>query len=386
MSVLLASCAAGAAEFETKALSSPPRAVIFATGQIVQGDHKRFQAALRDAKRIKSNMHPLLVLESPGGVAAEAFAIGRSVKRNSIATAILSGSYCASACSVIFFGGYDAKAKALDRSVYGAVRLGVHRWGPPKIIGWNPKRPVPASILAAAEKRTRQDFQSYYDDMRVSPEIRRRTFETPFASIYLLSRAEMTDSGIGARLAAQTPHDGLMPLELRCRGACPVPKLDLRPSVVTTSAGGSQDAPTKPIAGMAYLRGWANLINKRVTIEDCTLWQPASARAPCLVRENGVRRGFVIVAASDPERPGWAIIRDRCTTGEPVEACRVELTGTLLLTSRGPVFAEATARFLDTQGETASTPDARLAVSAPGVTTERDPSAVELAADVNVWR
>lgn len=344
--VLVAACASWAtasvgATFEVKAVGEPRRAVILATGPIAAGDVARLRKATREARRVAGSP-PLLVLDSPGGHLLEGIALGRAVRADGMATALMPGGYCASACSLAFFGGFDKATGRPDRTVYGSGRIGVHHWRQTlKFHGW-----VVTGKTSAADLQTNERLlDTFAEDMGVSPEIRRRARDTPNEQIYFLTMADMSGSEIGQR--SRLPADlqdiaaaiRKFPCDLKCVLRMAIPQGSatwLKSPLASVGA----DAGERPISGEAYLASWTTLGWKSVRIDSCTLWQPVGLPLACVFPDRDGRTGFVVLAHSTWGPRGASWLWRRCSTPSPVEACRVALAGFVRPTPQGPVLVD----------------------------------------------
>ena len=103
-------------------IGQPDTAALLLTGQIMQGDLGRLQAAV---SKVPTGKKIVLLLESPGGSVDEGLAIGRFVYASKITTIAIEGPGCASACSFIFLAGRDSSGKAMRIMMSGA-RVGMH--------------------------------------------------------------------------------------------------------------------------------------------------------------------------------------------------------------------------------------------------------------------
>jgi hypothetical protein len=73
------------------------------TGEIVFGDANKFFAF---AKTLPSLPIKVFILNSPGGIVNEAGIMGDAIRGSKIATAVIDGHTCASACFMLFAAGY----------------------------------------------------------------------------------------------------------------------------------------------------------------------------------------------------------------------------------------------------------------------------------------
>ena len=97
----------------------PGRRIVLAKGPIVRGDAERLAVALKGAERDEAG-HATVALDSMGGLVDEAVAMAELLAREKVATVVLAGASCASACAqVVFLGGNP-------RTVQDGGRLGLH--------------------------------------------------------------------------------------------------------------------------------------------------------------------------------------------------------------------------------------------------------------------
>lgn len=87
---------------------------VIAWGGIGQGDAVRLGAALAAAKPVTE-----VQFNSPGGLLEEGMNIGRLIRKNALATRVVTGTICMSACNFAFMGG-------VVRTVELGAKFGVH--------------------------------------------------------------------------------------------------------------------------------------------------------------------------------------------------------------------------------------------------------------------
>lgn len=121
----LASPAGQAAAMTFSVQSLDGRPVILAKGPIETGDAARLRIALQKAGR-DSFGHKTVLLDSPGGLVTEAFAMVTVMDQERVATVVHSGASCASACAQILF------LSGIHRVVVDGGRLGLHSCHDPK--------------------------------------------------------------------------------------------------------------------------------------------------------------------------------------------------------------------------------------------------------------
>lgn len=95
------------------------RRIAIAKGSIEAGDSERLRTALKGADRDAFG-HKTLVLDSPGGAVAEAFAMVAVMDYERVSTIVPAGATCASACAQILF------LSGFYRIVADGGRLGLH--------------------------------------------------------------------------------------------------------------------------------------------------------------------------------------------------------------------------------------------------------------------
>jgi hypothetical protein len=170
--------------------------IIRMQGEIAKGDDERFQNAVATLKGT-SLSDVFVTLESPGGKRKEAIAIARHVRRVGMGTLVLPGAKCASACMLVFFGGYDTKSKKPRRVAFQGARLGVHR----PFIDLSPEETKVrfkgdiARLYAALETNIANLFLEL-NELDVSLEVQRRVFTTDSASMHYLTDAEKNGTQI----------------------------------------------------------------------------------------------------------------------------------------------------------------------------------------------
>lgn len=329
----MAGAEARAARFDVKpAPSLPDRTVIVMIGAVTEGDAGRFRDALQDARRLKPGLPPLLVLDSRGGHLEEALAIAAEVRRNGLPTSVMPGSPCWSACAFIFFGGFDARTQKPDRTAYGSAGIGVHRW---RRVVTKPGTVIPPGAAEADDQRTTRRVERFHAEMRLSPEISRRSLETETDRVYILTEADMSGSEIAVRPAAEAPLQlAIAPGGPPCGPDCSSPVR----TVSRTADRGLSRAEPRLVTGAEFLASWTKLLMGPVRISSCTLWLPGGGQTPCVVEEGGRRLGFILIDDASFHRAGVEWVPTRCSTAEPNADCRVELRGSVALGPGGPVL------------------------------------------------
>lgn len=120
-----------------------------------------------------------LLLQSPGGSVRDALELGRHLRRRAIATEVLPGEICYSACPYLFAGGTARRAG-------DEASLGVHQHS----FGENTL--LPAFIAAEDIQRGQAEVMDYLDEMGIDPLIMRHAMSTPADEIYILLPEELS--------------------------------------------------------------------------------------------------------------------------------------------------------------------------------------------------
>lgn len=151
-------------------------------GEIEPGDRGRLAKLISLNEQGCSNeqIEPGVSFNSPGGDLDEAVAIGKLVREKGIATIVMPGASCISACAVAFLGG-------VSRTVNGVY--GIHR---------------PYTIDPSAGPRDSLDqynsmirmLNSYMLEMRISPDLAEQMVKTSPENVRFLTPSEMSSLGV----------------------------------------------------------------------------------------------------------------------------------------------------------------------------------------------
>jgi hypothetical protein len=147
-------------------------------GTIAEGDADRIIRLMQEA-------HPRparLVLQSPGGSVDDALKLGRHLRAEGIATRMLPGEYCFSACPYVLAGG-------VTRDIPDAALIGVHQhyFGESTIL--------PAAFAVEDIQAGQGEVMLYLDAMGIDPLVMRHALITPPDEIYILVPQELRDYG-----------------------------------------------------------------------------------------------------------------------------------------------------------------------------------------------
>ena len=162
------------------ALSLAPGGVLKLTGTIDPGAVERFTTEIA----ARGEYVTTIALDSPGGSVSDAIAIGSVIRAGGYATAVGSGSLCASSCPLILAGGV-ARSVAVDAGV------GVHQIyvaAPVSDVGAI-LRDVGGAMYDA--QKTTARVTRYLIDMGIDPALWIHALETPPQDLYFLSADEL---------------------------------------------------------------------------------------------------------------------------------------------------------------------------------------------------
>jgi hypothetical protein len=250
LAALALSCAclgsAQAASFRTEQLPYLGASVIHLEGMIAAGDLMRLRDAVMAQARDGDAQQTWLSLNSTGGNVQEAVAMALYLRRSGIGTVLRPGATCASACSIVFFGGYSAEARQPRRLAFERARLGVHRASLPPNAVRTARQTVDANLLLEAVQRQVAWLIRVLHSLEVSPAVQARFFETPSSMIHYLAEEEQRHSRIVIvrgrpgrwQLDAALLPDSALPPGLRRQGEV---------AAVSGAAGkGAAPAPATP--------------------------------------------------------------------------------------------------------------------------------------------
>lgn len=119
-----------------------------------------------------------LILQSPGGSVADALALGRHIRAAGIATQMLAGEYCYSACPYVLAAG---ATRDIDPDAY----IGVHQHY------FGEKTFLPAAFAVEDIQRGQGEVMTYLDQMGIDPLLMQHALSTPPDEIYVLLPEEL---------------------------------------------------------------------------------------------------------------------------------------------------------------------------------------------------
>lgn len=204
--------------------------VIVLHGQITKGDLFKVQDIIDETRKRDPRGELLLAPHSPGGMVSEALLIALLVRRKGVGTILLPGTGCASACALMFFGGFDLRANKSHRIALRTSRLAVHS------IFLADKDGRPAETLPSGKDPNvvYQDLQRrlgkliwFLNEVGITSSLQSRLFETEYSTLHVLSEAELIANGITLR-----PADGhSVPAHARPAIQVPAPVAQPSPTI-----------------------------------------------------------------------------------------------------------------------------------------------------------
>ena len=123
-----------------------------------------------------------LLLQSPGGSVHDALVLGRHIRAKGIATQILAGEFCYSACPYLLAAG-------TTRDIDNDASVGVHQ----HYFGENTF--LPAAFAVEDIQRGQGEVMTYLDEMGIDPLVMQHALSTPPDEIYVLLRDELEEYG-----------------------------------------------------------------------------------------------------------------------------------------------------------------------------------------------
>ncbi|MEO0502852.1 MAG: hypothetical protein AAFZ14_05965 [Pseudomonadota bacterium] len=141
-----------------------------------------------DAARIADQLDTLqpppetLILQSPGGSVQDALALGRHVRTKGIATRMLPGEFCYSACPYLLAAGPS-------RDIAEGASVGVHQ----HYFGENTL--LPAAFAVEDIQRGQAEVMTYLAEMGIDPLVMTHALSTPPDQIYVLLPEELERYG-----------------------------------------------------------------------------------------------------------------------------------------------------------------------------------------------
>ena len=145
-------------------------------GGIEPGDAERIADQLATARPAPET----LILQSPGGAVQEALALGRHLRAKGIATQMLAGEFCYSACPYLLAAGPT-------RDIADGASVGVHQ----HYFGENTL--LPAAFAVEDIQRGQAEVMTYLDEMGIDPLVMTHALSTPPDQIYVLLPEELAE-------------------------------------------------------------------------------------------------------------------------------------------------------------------------------------------------
>ena len=141
-----------------------------------------------DAERIADQLDTMqptpeaLILQSPGGSVQDALALGRHLRTKGIATRMLAGEFCYSACPYLLAAGPT-------RDIAAGASVGVHQ----HYFGENTF--LPAAFAVEDIQRGQAEVMTYLDELGIDPLVMTHALSTPPDQIYVLLPEELERYG-----------------------------------------------------------------------------------------------------------------------------------------------------------------------------------------------
>lgn len=150
-------------------------AVVFASGDIVEGDRDRLERLL-DQGKIESR---IILLDSPGGDLLEAMSMGRTLRYFGFTTFLHQQAECLSACAYAFLGGEY-------RVALPGAAIGVHQFsgGRDDMKDQSFTQTISGVVIG------------YLNDMGINPKVAERAMMTPPDGMHVFSEEEVAAFGI----------------------------------------------------------------------------------------------------------------------------------------------------------------------------------------------
>ncbi|MGY9048517.1 hypothetical protein P775_03810 [Puniceibacterium antarcticum] len=147
-------------------------------GGIEPGDASRIIAQIDAAEPAIQT----LILQSPGGAVSDALDLGRHLRAQGLATRMLDGEYCYSACPYMLAGG-------ATRDIATGASVGVHQ----HYFGQNTL--LPAFVAVEDIQRGQGEVMIYLQEMGIDPLVMQHALTTPSDEIYVLLPEELEQYG-----------------------------------------------------------------------------------------------------------------------------------------------------------------------------------------------
>ncbi len=157
--------------------------VLLLSGQIEVDDAARFASFLSDMQEKPD----LVALHSPGGVVAEALAIGKQVRDADLSSAVLAGAMCLSSCPYILAGGDE---RIVSRR--GIVGMHQHYYDQPRLI--------PVVFAVEGIQKGQGETMQHLIDLGVDPSLMLYSLNTPPEEIYALIEEELVNTRIATQI------------------------------------------------------------------------------------------------------------------------------------------------------------------------------------------
>ena len=168
--------------------------VIFATGAIEKGDAERFRRFLVTLPDKRLSQRSTVLFNSPGGVLADALAIGALLERNKFITGVRTGGRCWSACVLAWAVGRIKFANS-------DTCIGVHTANANGGVDGFPKKPdapdaLPKKVRENIEGTANLDMATWLSDHGAPRIVTTKIFHTSAHSVYCLTFQDLVAWGV----------------------------------------------------------------------------------------------------------------------------------------------------------------------------------------------
>ncbi|NNU81798.1 hypothetical protein HMH01_15280 [Halovulum dunhuangense] len=169
-------------QFETVPVAGIGDALLL-NGPVTPGDADRLAAHLASLAAPPE----AIALNSPGGVVAEALAMGRQIRQAGADTVMLPGMFCLSSCPYILAAG---DARRVSRGA--AVGMHQHYYDAPGF--------MPVFLAVEGIQHGQGLTMEYLIEMGVDPALMRHSLNTPPEEIYLLVEEELRETRLATEM------------------------------------------------------------------------------------------------------------------------------------------------------------------------------------------
>lgn len=161
------------------------------TGLIENGDTFRLKSYISE---LENRKNIAVYLDSDGGALIEGMKLGRFFRERQIKTVIEENKLCASACALAFLGGFNKNTGLAWRTKTSNSGLGFHTFYN-DFTGGEVFSAEETSILVRMSQLIILEIITYFEEMRVSTKLLKKTLSTDNDEMYWVSNSEALDFG-----------------------------------------------------------------------------------------------------------------------------------------------------------------------------------------------